>query len=237
MTVAYGKIQNAILQWFQGSLTASELVRESRSLGIIMQLEPGDSVLGAFEDALRNLSEAHYWKWSDYFEYAEDTAPTIKGLVHNLWEVTSKSQSVEEFLDWACWHNIYGTTTSGQFENSSIEYFCLIFLPARLEALKAKPFSDFIPLIQASSEISYGRFVIALHLHIESEERSMRHFFQDLLSGTPTSMGLAEYLDKKFGFPLPQFRFDLSRFPYHDDVERLKGAEHASDELMRIMKF
>ncbi len=234
----YNYFQALLKAWYQGHKTGNEIMEETSDfLDLDNYKDEFDSFVYAFEESIHEFDDDIGYEWEEYKEYAEDTAPTIRGLCHNIDQVIAGNQAMEDFLDWATWHNLDGgETTSGRFENRSIEFFCLYFLPENHEKLDVHFYQKAIQLIEKSEELTYGEFLIGLYLLVEKEQKSLYYFFKEYLKGTKTEEDLEKYLVKKFNRSLPDFTFDLSTFPYLDELNRYRNEGLAIDYFMEIMK-
>lgn len=233
----YPFFQKIILDWFQGMLTTTELLAITNDTLHIEGYEPGFSdLVSEFEIALELYNETYFMEWQEYKEYAKDTAPTVAGLVHQLTALTAEKQTLNDFLEWATWHNIDGgESTSGVFENTNIEYFCLIFLPSHQHQLHTGFYEKAINIIANSNNISYGAFVIAIHLLLEKEYKSLYYFLGAYIEGSKTDAELNQYLEKKFNHKLPAFRYDISKFPYLDQLHDAREHKTSITDFMQLM--
>nr|WP_295866847.1 hypothetical protein [uncultured Chitinophaga sp.] len=233
----YPFFHDMIIRWFQGELTTRELIIQ---LEAVLQPEPYEAgftdPVSLFETALEAAFPDYFYEWQDYKQYAKDTAPTVNGLTHQLKELLAGKQPLHEFMEWATWHNMDGgETTSGVFENSNIEYFCLIFLPQHYQQLNTAFYEKAGDIIARSNDTPYGAFVIALHLLLEKEHKSLYYFLNAYIEGHKTDAELNQYLEKKFSHKLPAFRYTITTFPYLDELHAAR--EHKSDtaSFMQLM--
>ncbi|MGD1841033.1 MAG: hypothetical protein ACFB0B_09075 [Thermonemataceae bacterium] len=233
----YNFFHNLLISWWQGIKTKPEIIKALQPVLEITKISQWSDFINDFEESLRTYDEAYFFKWMAYKEYAKDTAPTIRGLIHSIEAYQSESITTEDFIHWACWHNgDCGETTSGVFENSNIEYFCLFFLPHYYKKLDLDFYSKAISIISKSNELSYGAFVIAINLLVEKEKKSLYFFLKSYLEGNKSDDDLNAYLKKKFNVNLPNFKFDLSTFPYKKDLKRTKEQGGNIDSLLKIME-
>lgn len=233
----YPFFHDMIIRWFQGEITTRELIIQLEEVLQPEPYEPGfTDPVSVFETALEAAHPEYFFEWQDYKQYARDTAPTVKGLVHQLQALLDGSQPLNEFMEWATWHNMDGgETTSGVFENRNIEYFCLIFLPQHYQQLNTAFYEKAGDMIARSNDISYGAFVIALHLLLEKEYKSLYYFLTSYIEGHKTDAELNQYLEKKFSHKLPAFRYSIATFPYLTELHAAR--EHRSDTtaFMQLM--
>lgn len=234
----YNFFHNLLISWWQGTKTKNELIEEVDSILKLNNISQEYEFINQFEESIRDYDESYYFEWLQYKEYAKDTAPTLIGLIHSIEEYKSGNLTKQDFVEWACWHNgDCGETTSGRFENKSIEYFCLIFLPHHYQNLDFNFYSKAILILMESNKLSYGEFVIAINLLLEREKKSMYFFFKDYLNGKKSDDELNIYLKKKFNsINLSEFKFDLSVFPYKNELEENKKNGDGIDALMKIME-
>lgn len=229
----YNYFHNLLIGYFQGTITENE-IRTAEDLPFeIQKISEWSVFLDDFETAFNNYDKALASQWFDYKEYAKDTAPTVKGLVHSLSEFVNGRISQEQFIEWAAWHNMdCGETTSGQFENNAIEFFCLYFIPERYKNLDMDFYKKVIPLIEKSNDITYGKFLLSLYLLIDAEKKSMYFFLKEYLNGNKNEKDLDNYLTKKFNRNLPNFNFDLSKFPYKKELDKYREEKLSIDDFM-----
>ncbi len=225
----YDTWQALILQWFQGTLTTPELIREGAAhIDIGAEGWPEIDLVAAFESALRKFDERYYFRWLDRKEYATDTAPTVRGLVHNLERLIAGLQTRENFLEWASWHNVDpGETTSGIFENDRIEYFCLDFLPHFYTTLDAAYFERVLESIKRCSQITRSAFICLLYIHHDEHRSGMEYVLKDYLKGKRDDTDLDGYFQKKFGF-------SASDLPYFSE---LRAARATGDDSIPVVKL
>lgn len=235
----YEYFHEIVLDWFKGNKTKNEIMFETKNILDVKRLiNEGYDFDCAFEMALKELNPEFSQRWEVYKENAKDTAPTIQGLCHCIAELIEGNLSVEDFIDWAAWHNKdCGETTSGVFENSSIEYFCLIFIFKHKEQLENKLFlTEVKKLILKSNMRSYGAFIILLYLLVESEYKSFYYFFKSFIEDKKTDTDLIAYLLKKYNFNLPDFKYDLSVFPYYDELIRIQKSGGRVEDFIFYVK-
>lgn len=236
MEKEFDYFKNIIISYFQGTKTEQEIRNIKDFPFKIEKLSQWSDFIGDFETSLRNYNEDYYFYWQEYKEYAKDTAPTVKGLIHSLNELINKKISLEEFINWACWHNVdCGETTSGIFENRSIEFFCLFFIPEKYKELELSFYKNVIPLIEKSNKITYGKFIISLYMFLKKEERSLYYFLKSYLENSKDENDLEKYLKKKFDRNLNNFRFELSDFPYLEELNQCRNQKLNIDEFWNIM--
>jgi hypothetical protein len=237
MKTDYHFFHSLLLNWWQGTRTKNELVMEVGSIFKITKISEWSDFINDFEESLREFNEKYYFDWIDYKEYAKETAPTVNGLIHSIKEFKLGNITKEDFINWACWHNgDCGETTSGVFENKNIEYFCLFFLPYHYENLDNNFYSKAISIIEKSNNLSYGEFVIAVNMLIEKEKKSMYFFFKSFLEEKKSEEELNTYLEKKYNVNLPEFKFDLSVFPYKNELNLIKKNGDGIESIMNIME-
>ncbi|NML38059.1 hypothetical protein HHL17_12715 [Chitinophaga sp. G-6-1-13] len=233
----YPFFHDMIIRWFQGELTTRELITHLEEVLQPEPYEPGfTDPVSLFETALETYQPDYFFEWQDYKQYAKDTAPTVKGLVHQLNELLAGRQPLNEFMEWATWHNMDGgETTGGVFENSNIEYFCLIFFPQHYQQLDTTFYEKAGSIIARSNDITYGAFVIALHLLLEKEHKSLYYFLTAYIEGHKTDAELNQYLEKKFSHKLPAFRYNIHTFPYLDALHAAREHKSSTAAFMQLM--
>ncbi len=237
MNKTYQYFHNILISYFQGTLTQNEIKNLDDLPFTINKLSQWSDFLSDFEESFRDYDEDLYFEWIEYKEYAKDTAPTIKGLSHSLEEFIKHNILEDEFIEWACWHNgDCGETTSGIFENNSIEFFCLYFIPERYKSLEFSFYEKVIPLIKRSIDISYGEFIIKLYLLVEKERKSLYFFLKEYINGSKSEEDLEKYFIKKFNRNLDRFKFDLSKFPYKEELNRYKKEGLSIDDFIKVME-
>ncbi|MEM6724357.1 MAG: hypothetical protein AAF598_09990 [Bacteroidota bacterium] len=161
MKKPYPYFQALLLAWYQGHKTGMEIKEETHN---VLDLAPYEAEYELFIDALEVCIDEYDddigYEWVEYKDQAEDTAPTVNGLCHNIDEVIAGNQPLEAFLDWATWHNIDGgETTAGIFENANIEHYCLTFLPENEEQLSLDVLERSIPIIKKSGQLESTAFM------------------------------------------------------------------------------
>ncbi|WP_113614392.1 hypothetical protein [Chitinophaga flava] len=233
----YPFFHDMIISWFQGKLTTREMIANTAGILQLEPHEPGFSdPVALFETALEDYHPDYFFEWLDYKQYARDTAPVVAGLTHQLTTLLAGEQSQHEFMEWATWHNMDGgETTAGVFENRNIEYFCLIFLPLHYQQLDTTFYRKAIDIIARSPDTSYGAFVIALHLLLEKEYKSLYYFLTAYIEGHKTDAELNQYLEKKFSHKLPEFRYDIRTFPYLDALHTARETKSSTSAFMQLM--
>ncbi|MBC9929862.1 hypothetical protein [Chitinophaga qingshengii] len=233
----YPFFHDMIIRWFQGVLTTREMIAQLEAVTTPEPYEPGlTDPVSLFETALETYHAGYFYEWQDYKQYAKDTAPTVAGLTHQLTELLAGHQSLNEFMEWGAWHNMDGgETTGGIFENRNIEYFCLIFLPQHYRQLNTAFYEKATGIIARSNDIPYGAFVIALHLLLEKEYKSLYYFLTAYIEGHKTDAELNLYLEKKFSHPLPAFRYNISTFPYLDALHSARESKSSTTAFMQLM--
>jgi len=237
MKKEYEFFHNLLISWWQGTKTKNEIIEVVSPVFEIKSISEWSDFINDFEESIREYDEQYYFVWAEYKEYAKDTAATVLGLLHCIESYQSKELTTEEFINWACWHNTdCGETTRGVFENRSIEYFCLFFLPKYYENLDSIFYTKACGLIIASNKLQYGEFVIALNLLLEKEKKSMFYFLKSYLEGKKTDADLNDYLIKKFSINLPAFKFDLSVFPYSEELKQIKENGDGVESLISLME-
>ncbi|MEO1438535.1 MAG: hypothetical protein AAFV80_23550 [Bacteroidota bacterium] len=157
----YQYFHNLLIAWFQGHKTGIDIKAETNAfLNLGKYEEELDLFVDALEESINKYDDDIGYEWEQYKEYAKDTAPTVQGLCHNIGQVVANHQSMEDFLDWATWHNIdCGESTSGVFENDNIDHFCLTFLPEHEDQLDSSLLLKAIPIIKESNQLSHDEFV------------------------------------------------------------------------------
>ncbi|WP_435577871.1 hypothetical protein [Gilvibacter sp.] len=160
MSKDYQYFHDVLVAWYQGEETGSEIRKKTADfLNLEFYKEDFDLFIDALEVAIDEYNDDFGYEWEEYKEYAKDTAPTVKGLCHNIEQVLLKNLEFDEFLDWATWHNIdCGESTSGVFENDNIEEFCLVFLPKNEELITDDVLKKVLPIIQESHRMNKVEF-------------------------------------------------------------------------------
>lgn len=234
----YNYFHKLLIAWYQGEKTGNEIKKETKDILDLNEYEEDfDVFIYAFEESLNEFDDDIGYGWEDYKELAEDTAPTIKGVCHNISQFLSDNQTIEDVVDWATWHNLDGgETTNGQFENSNIEFFCLYFIPENYKDLDVKFYQTVKPLIEKSNTLTYGEFIIALYLLLEKEQKSMYFFFKDYINGTKNENDLKEYLVNKFNRNLPDFNFGLSAFTHIKELNRFRNKKLNIDDFIESLR-
>lgn len=233
----YKYFHNILIGYFQGTISEREIKSITDLPFKIEKLSQWSGFLADFETSFKEYDEGLYFEWLEYKEYAKDTAPTVKGLVHSLNEFVKDNLSKDEFIEWACWHNEdCGETTSGKFENKNIEFFCLYFIPENHKNLDISFYHKTIQLIEKSNKLTYGEFLIGLYLLLEKEQKSLYFFLKEYINGSKNEADLEKYLVKKFNRGLPNFTFDLSTFPYVEELNKYRNEQLDINDFMKTMK-
>ncbi|MEO0527947.1 MAG: hypothetical protein AAFZ89_12015 [Bacteroidota bacterium] len=234
----YNYFKKLLLAWYQGDKTGNEIKEETKDFLDLEEYEKEfDVFIYALEESINDFDDDIGYEWEEYKEYAEDTAPTVNGVCHNIGQMLAGNQTSEEFIDWATWHNLDGgETTSGKFENRSIEFFCLYFIPENYKNLNTDFYQKAIPLLEKSNKLTYSEFTIGLYLLVEKEKKSLYFFLNEYVKGTKNEEDLEKYLVKKFNRNLPDFIFNLSTFPYLDELNRYRDEKLNVGNLLEKMK-
>ena len=64
----------------------------------------------------------------------------------------------------------------------------------------------------------------------------MFYFLKSYLEGKKTDANLNDYLIKKFSINLPAFKFDLSVFPYSEELKQIKENGDGVESLISLME-
>lgn len=220
-----------IKAYLQGSKTRQEIISETTDLlhldsYVIEDHVTRMDVTYLLTEAARNMNENFYFDIVTSIDHAQDTAPTRMGLIHHLEAFIAGHISMQELLDWATWYTIDDDQlTAGIFEDLSVEYFCLDFLPAYHEQLSLKKMQQVLQLFRLHVNNPLKE-KIALILLLEKEKHSFLFFLRNYLQQPQTKDALDLYLMKKFGM-------DHYSFPYMQDLLSMSGSPEKLEMLLQ----
>jgi hypothetical protein len=101
--------------------------------------------------------------------------------------------------------------------------------------LSEKFINNTIDIIKKSTLLSYGEFIIYIHLLIGSEYKSFYYFFKAYLKNKKTKEELNQYLIKKYDYNLPYFKYDIEVFPYYENLLMIKEKNHTVEDFMDLI--
>lgn len=231
---AYEYFQELIVAWFQGLKTKQEIIAETKGIWELEKHETESSFfLYAIDMGLHDYNPEYAEWWQMDQEEMTEIAPTIKGLIHQVTAYISGDTTEKDFLEWATFYNV--SNGGGQFENTSIEYYCLFFLPNHFQEIDHSIFKSSISIIEKSAEWSYAEFVLALYLLLPQEKKSFYYFLKSYLEGKKTDDDLNQYLVKKLGNTIPKFSINITNFPYRTELLKYKGEKLSVDDFIKLM--
>ena len=223
----FNYFEELIADWFKGNKTSVEIISETKNILNIEKYTKKYCFDYSYGLALDDYDET-YGLYLQYFYDEEVVFATIKGLTHHLNEVKNGNISIKTFTEWSSWCIVGCENVSGEFENKSLEYFCLIFILKYEKYLESSDFiNNAIEIIKDSNSLSYEEFVVQINLLIDSEYKSFYYFFKSYLDNKKTDIELNQYLIKKY---------NLEEFPYYKELIELKNKNSTIEEFIRIVK-
>lgn len=217
-----------IKTWLQGTKTRKEILEENNEVlqfDDYLLIEEGSDVTHLLTEAARDMNESFYVDIVSNINHSADTVPTRAGLIHHLEAYLQRDISRQDLLDWATWYNIdEDQLSAGIFNDFTVEFFCLDFLPKYYLELSTKHFRSILQLLKLAVQNPLKE-KIAILLLLEKEKQSFLFFLRNYVQGQPLTDAPDLYLMKKFGM-------DHLSFPYMQDLQAIKGEPEKLELLL-----
>lgn len=206
-----------IKAWLQGTKTRQEILAETADVLPIPDIANAD-VTNLLAEVARDMNEDFYIDIVTYINYGPDIVPTRAGLIHHLNALLAGHITLTDLIDWATW-NLSGQEddmSAGLFEDYTVEYFCLDFLPAYDDTFSPHMCRKVLGILQAPGH-SVIQEKIALTLLVEHELEDFQRFVHEYVQQPYTTAALDQYLLGKFGL-------DHESFPYMQELSMGQSA-------------
>lgn len=200
-----------IKSWLQGTRTRQEILAETAGVLQIPDIAHAD-VTYVLSEVARDMNEDFYTDIVNYINYGADTVPTRAGLIHHLKALLSDNISLAELVEWATWcrNGDDGDMSAGIFEDFTVEYFCLDFLPAYDDTFSPQMCRRALEILQTPGQHPL-REKIALTLLPQHELEEFVQFVYQYEATPLPAATLDHYLLSKFGM-------DHESFPYMQEL-------------------
>jgi hypothetical protein len=217
-----------IKSYLQGTKTRKEILEETTEVlefDSFLLMEDGIDVTYLLTEAARDMSETFYLDIVNNINPASDTVPTRAGVIRHLQAFLKNEISKQDLLEWATWYNIDDDQLSaGIFDDFTVEFFCLDFLPANMAELSTKNFRQILQLFSLNVQNPLKEKV-AIQLLLEKERQSFLFFLRNYIQTPHVIDTLDLYLMKKFGM-------DHQSFPYMQELLEIKGQPEKLEALL-----
>ena len=217
-----------IKAYLQGTKTRKEILEETTEVlqfDDYLLIEEGSDVTHLLTEAARDLNETFYLDIVNNINHSADTVPTRTGLIHHLEAFLEREISRQDLLDWATWYNIdEDQLSAGIFDDFTVEFFCLDFLPANFTELSTKHFRQILQILKLNIQQPLKEKT-AILLLLDKEKQSFLFFLRNYLQSRPQIDTLNLYLMKKFGM-------DNQSFPYMQELQTITGEPEKLEALL-----
>jgi hypothetical protein len=214
--------------YLQGTKTRREILEETAEVlefDSYLLIEEGIDITYLLTEAARDMNEKFYEDIVNNINHSPDTVPTRAGLIHQLLAMLSGEISRKDLLDWATWYNMDDDQLSaGIFEDFTVEFFCLHFLPKYNEVLQVRHFRQILHLLQLNIQHPLKE-KMAIILQVDKEKQRFLFYLRNYLQGELAADNLDVYLMKKFGM-------DHRSFPYMQDLQAMSGEPENLEMLL-----
>ena len=215
-----------IKAYLQGDKTRQEIISETS--GMLPPLDPGDDAISKITSRLMlaagKINERFYFEIMDHVMQASDTTPTRHGLLHHLEAFIAGSIIAEELLEWSTtWYDEYEITET-YFEDITVEYFCLSWLPRNKQHINVKTMQQVLEILRLNCDVLKER--IALKLLSDKERQHFLFFLRDYADHHKTTEELDIYLMEKFGM-------DHKSFPYMTELYQVVHKKERLETLLQ----
>jgi hypothetical protein len=218
-----------IKAYLQGTKTRKEILEETTEVlefDSFLLMEDGIDVTYLLTEAARDMSETFYLDIVNNINYSPDTVPTRTGLIHHLQSLIQGGISKQDLLEWATWYNIdEDQLSAGIFDDFTVEFFCLDFLPAHFAELSNKNFRQVLQLFTMNVQDPLKE-KMAMLLLLEKERQSFLFFLRNHIQNSHSIDTLDLYLMKKFGM-------DHQSFPYMQELMEINGHPEKLEALLK----
>lgn len=214
--------------YLRGTKTKKEVVDELQQITpLSMEQVAETEVSRLLYDTANRLNEHFYQEIVAALSQSADTTPTREGLIHQLQALINDQISVNEFYQWATWHNTPETDDDNIFFNDiAVDYFCTQLLPATKGQLTFPQYQQVLKIFQTNPANSM-RDKVALVLLTENEKQRFLFYLGDFIQGHSSAEQLDVYLLHKFGM-------DHQSFPYMPDLSAIM---HNPGKLPSLLKL
>ena len=217
-----------IKAYLQGTKTRKEILKETTEVlqfDEYLLIDEGSDVTHLLTEAARDMNENIYLDIVNNINYSADIVPTRAGLIHHLEAFLQREISRQDLLEWGTWYNIdKDQLSAGIFDDFTVEFFCLDFLPTYFTELSTKHFRSILQLLKLNMH-SPLKEKIAILLILEKEKQSFLFFLRNYLQSQRLTDTLDLYLMKKFGM-------DHQSFPYMQDLQSISGEPGKLEALL-----
>jgi hypothetical protein len=214
--------------YLQGIKTRKEILEETTEVlefDSFLLMEDGIDVTYLLTEAARDMNENFYLDIVNNINHSSDTVPTRAGLIHHLQAFIQGEISKQHLLEWATWYNIdEDQLSAGIFDDFTVEFFCLDFLPAHFAELTNKNFRQVLQLFSINEQNPLKE-KIAMQLLMEKEKQSFLFFLRNHIQNPHSIDTLNLYLMKKFGM-------DHQSFPYMQELMEINGHPEKLEGLL-----
>lgn len=218
-----------IKAYLQGTKTRKEILEETTEVlefDSFLLMEDGIDITYLLTEAARDMSETFYHDIVNNINYSPDTVPTRAGVIHHLQNLIQGGISKQDLLEWATWYNIdEDQLSAGIFDDFTVEFFCLDFLPAHFAELSDKNFRQVLQLFAMNVQDPLKE-KMAMLLLLEKERQSFLFFLRNHIQNSHSIDTLDLYLMKKFGM-------DHQSFPYMQDLMEINGHPEKLEALLK----
>ena len=217
-----------IKTYLQGTKTRKEILSENNEVlqfDDYLLIEEGTDVTHLLTEAARDINESFYLDIVNNINHSADTVPTRAGLIHHLEAFLRREITRQDLLDWATWYNIdEDQLSAGIFDDFTVEFFCLDFLPTYYSDLSAKHFRSILQLLKQHVQNPLKE-KMAILLLLEKEKQSFLFFLRNYVQSQRLMDNLDMYLMKKFGM-------DHQSFPYMQELQAISGEPEKLEALL-----
>ena len=217
-----------IKAWLQGTRTKQEILAETAD--VLQFPDPVNAdVTYLLTAAAREMNEAFYIDIVEHINHADDTVPTRAGLIHHLNALLAQQIELQDLIDWATWYRSDDEQLSaGVFDDFTVEYFCLDFLPANEDIFSPKMCRRALEILQQVNAPLEEK--IALVILPDPELEDLKHFLEQQAIQPPSAETTDGYLMWKFGM-------DNTSFPYIQDLRALAYHPEKIDALLKKIQL
>jgi hypothetical protein len=217
-----------IKTYLKGTKTRKEILEENNEVlqfDDYLLIEEGSDVTHLLTEAARDMNESFYLDIVNNINHSADIVPTRAGLIHHLEAFLQREITRQDLLDWATWYNIdEDQLSAGIFDDFTVEFFCLDFLPTHYSELSSKHFRSILQLLKQHVQNPLKE-KMAILLLLEKEKQSFLFFLRNYIQSQRLIDNLDLYLMKKFGM-------DHQSFPYMQELQAISGEPEKLEALL-----
>ncbi|SFE03451.1 hypothetical protein SAMN05518672_104212 [Chitinophaga sp. CF118] len=214
--------------YLQGHKTRKEILEETAEVlefDSYLLIEEGIDITYLLIEAARDMNETFYLDIVSNINHSTDTVPTRAGLIHQLDAFVKGEISRQDLLEWATWYNIDDDQLSaGIFDDFTVEFFCLDFLPTYNEEITGRHFRQILQLFKMNIQQPLKE-KMAIILLLDKEKQSFLFYLRNYLENQQLTETLDLYLMKKFGM-------DHQSFPYMQELQAISGQPEKLEALL-----